>query len=86
MLYKERIMRIMSNLKRLVFGALPRKCWTFQSRQVAAMTDMRDAFKKMALAVNALVPDGREKSLALTKLEEAMFHTNAGISRHGIKK
>jgi hypothetical protein len=29
------------------------------------------------------VPPGRELSTALTKLEEVMFHANAGIARHG---
>jgi hypothetical protein len=31
--------------------------------------------------LNRLVPDGREKSLAMTKLEEVMFWANAGIAR-----
>jgi hypothetical protein len=34
-----------------------------------------------ALIVTDLVPDGRERALALTKLEEAVFWANAAIAR-----
>lgn len=36
----------------------------------------------MAYEINKLVPDGREKSLAITKLEEVMMWANAGIARN----
>lgn len=32
--------------------------------------------------IDQLVPDGREKALALTKIEEAMMWANAGIARN----
>ena len=44
---------------------------------------VRDACLQAALRVNELAPDGREKSLAITKLEEAMMWGNAAIARAG---
>lgn len=44
---------------------------------------LRDNLRKMAQFVCELVPAGRERSLAITKLEEAMFWGNAGIARAG---
>lgn len=35
----------------------------------------------LAIELGHLVPDSREKSLALTKLEEAVMWANAGIAR-----
>ena len=44
---------------------------------------VREAYAANVLAT--ALPDGREKSLAMTKLEEAMMWGNAGIARsqHG---
>lgn len=42
---------------------------------------IRNHAKVLALLIDSLVPDGREKSSALTKLEEAVFWSNAGIAR-----
>lgn len=36
---------------------------------------------EVALELDGLVPEGREKSTAITKLEEAMMWANAGIAR-----
>lgn len=44
---------------------------------------VREACELAAHKINSLVPESREKSLALTKLEEAMFWANAGIARTG---
>jgi hypothetical protein len=49
---------------------------------VAAHEAIRSACKEAAQTVAELVPQGREQSLALTKLEEAGFWANAGIARH----
>lgn len=36
----------------------------------------------LASDLDQLVPEGREKSLAITHLEEVMMWANAGIARH----
>ena len=38
--------------------------------------------KHLAMAINAVCPDSREKSLALTNLEQAIFWANAAIARN----
>ncbi|MGW5509870.1 Acb2/Tad1 domain-containing protein [Streptomyces albogriseolus] len=48
-----------------------------------AHTTVRQQCRLLADELNELLPDGREKSLALTKLEEAMFWANAAIARAG---
>jgi hypothetical protein len=37
--------------------------------------------RELATVINNLCPDSREKSLALTKLEEAVMWANAAIAR-----
>ena len=44
--------------------------------------DIRECAKNFANMINALVPESREKSLAITKLEEVVMWANAGISRN----
>lgn len=43
---------------------------------------IRLALKNAALFIQDNVPDCREKSLAITKLEEAMLWANAGLARN----
>ena len=43
---------------------------------------IRSNAKELATLISDLVPDSREKSLALTKLEEAVMWANAGIARN----
>lgn len=45
--------------------------------------DTRAKAKTLARWVHRNVPEGRERSLAITKIEEALFWANAGIARHG---
>ena len=42
---------------------------------------LRSAAKQLAELINELCPEGREKSLAITKLEEVIMWANAGIAR-----
>lgn len=44
---------------------------------------IREKAKALALLLVEVCPDRRERSLALTKLEEAVMWANAGIARHG---
>lgn len=43
---------------------------------------IRNRGKALAYLISDLVPDSREKSLAMTKLEEAVMWANAGIARN----
>lgn len=43
---------------------------------------LRDKAKELAYLIDELCPDSREKSLALTKLEESNMWANASIARN----
>lgn len=43
---------------------------------------LRKTAKELAILIIDNVPDSRERSLALTKLEESIFWANAGIARN----
>lgn len=45
------------------------------------MKDLRNLLCHIAVRIMHKVPDGRERALAITKLEEAMMWANAGIVR-----
>ena len=44
---------------------------------------LRQKGKELAYLIAELCPDSREKSLAVTKLEEAIMWANASIARSG---
>ncbi len=46
-----------------------------------AHRQMRDLCGVLAEGLNALLPEGREKALAITNLEQVMFWGNAAIAR-----
>lgn len=47
---------------------------------------IRDQFNYTAQLMNAWLPDSREKSMALTKIQEAMWASNAAVAIHSNKK
>lgn len=44
---------------------------------------VRQVCRRAADHINEVCPEGREKSLAITKLEEAMMWGNAALARDG---
>lgn len=44
--------------------------------------EVRDLLKSCAIELEAILPESRELSICITKLEEAMFWANAGIARN----
>jgi hypothetical protein len=50
--------------------------------QPAQYQRLRDAAKELAYLIDVEAPNSREKSLAMTKLEEAVMWANAAIARN----
>lgn len=49
---------------------------------VSIIEEIRKRCKGLAIFIDDFVPDSREKSIAITKIEEAMMWANAGIVRN----
>jgi len=54
-----------------------------EGQKVQDHDDIRARFKGWANSLNDKLPDGREKALAFTALEEASFWAHAAIAREG---
>ncbi len=50
--------------------------------QTARYISIREKGKSFALLINELCPPSRERSLAMTKLEECVMWANASIARN----
>jgi hypothetical protein len=50
--------------------------------QLEKYNSVRKKAKELAELIEDTVPESREQSLAMTKLEEAVFWANAGIARN----
>ncbi|MFR9710756.1 hypothetical protein ACL02P_15410 [Paenibacillus sp. MB22_1] len=53
-----------------------------QPGQPEIYQEIRDKAKELAYLIDEKAPNSREKSLAMTKLEEAVMWANAGIARN----
>ncbi len=50
--------------------------------QVEKYAEIRNKAKEFAYMIAQLVPNSREQSLAITKLEECVMWANAGVARN----
>ena len=57
------------------------KYHTPSPRKIQLHNDVREFGKEFAELINGLCNEGREKSLAITKVEEAVMWANAAIAR-----
>ena len=53
-----------------------------QEGQAERYERLREEAKELAYSIDALCPNSREKSLAMTKLEESIMWANASIARN----
>ena len=60
-------------------------CHSLSEKEREVCEALRVEGKSYAYMIDVLVPNSREKSLALTKLEECVMWANAGIARNGVE-
>jgi hypothetical protein len=66
-----------------VNGPAIEKSFTYHApnpKQVLQYEKLREEAKKLAYIIAATCPDSREKSLAMTKLEEAIMFANKAVA------
>ncbi len=51
------------------------------SEKIVLHENLRENCWDLAIILNEMLPESREKSLAITKVEEAMFWANACVAR-----
>ena len=56
--------------------------YEMNEEQILFYQNLKDWFPETAKAIMSFCPDSRERSLALTKLEECMFWANKAIERN----
>jgi hypothetical protein len=74
MLYELDEIQIEETIKRFTYHA-PKPL------QIARYQELRETFCAVALGLQQNCPEGRELSLALTHLEQALMYANAAIAR-----
>lgn len=57
--------------------------WRMDDATLVAEAEVRDLARELAMLINERLPQSREKSTALIKLEEALFWAAAGLHRVG---
>ena len=63
----------------------PVRSWRKFGNQTEKYKEIRDKAKNLAQFIETVVPDSREKSLSMTKLEESVMWANAGIARNEVE-
>jgi hypothetical protein len=53
-----------------------------KNNQPVKYVELRNLAKALAFKIYVICPESREQSLAITKLEEAVFWANASIARN----